>query len=219
MVFLNRLFVSVALITTAFAANATQISSQTQLSSILGSNEIFENFEGNGLLGSGQIYSNAGFLNSTSTYAGYGPGLVKAGATYSAKDLWWNDNGYYGLNSRSLGDSSAWRGDAITITYSTPVNAFGFDLQAYSGYGTTGTVSVYDTTSTLIGAYAVTAGQFFGWKNASGIGSVVIAADDYLMIDNHGFGVAAAVPEAESYAMLLAGLGLVGFVARRRKHA
>ena len=30
--------------------------------------------------------------------------------------------------------------------------------------------------------------------------------------------ITAAVPEAETYAMLMAGLGLVGFVARRRKH-
>jgi len=29
----------------------------------------------------------------------------------------------------------------------------------------------------------------------------------------------AAVPEAETYAMMLAGLGLVGFMVRRRRHA
>ena len=33
----------------------------------------------------------------------------------------------------------------------------------------------------------------------------------------HGFTVCAPIPEPETYAMLLAGLGLLGFVARRRK--
>jgi hypothetical protein len=31
--------------------------------------------------------------------------------------------------------------------------------------------------------------------------------------------ITAAVPEAETYAMMLAGLGLVGFMARRRRQA
>jgi len=31
--------------------------------------------------------------------------------------------------------------------------------------------------------------------------------------------VTTAVPEAETYAMMLAGLGMVGFIARRRKQA
>jgi hypothetical protein len=34
----------------------------------------------------------------------------------------------------------------------------------------------------------------------------------------YGAGAAAAVPEPETYAMLLAGLGLLGFAARRRQH-
>ena len=36
-------------------------------------------------------------------------------------------------------------------------------------------------------------------------------------IDNINFDQVAVVPEPETYAMLLAGLGLVGFMARRRK--
>jgi hypothetical protein len=40
-------------------------------------------------------------------------------------------------------------------------------------------------------------------------------------INNHGqlVGVGTVVPEPETYAMLLAGLGLLGFIARRRKTA
>jgi len=35
-------------------------------------------------------------------------------------------------------------------------------------------------------------------------------------VDNVTFGIAAAVPEPETYALMLAGLGLVGFAVRRR---
>ncbi|OYY94010.1 MAG: hypothetical protein B7Y41_08730 [Hydrogenophilales bacterium 28-61-23] len=45
--------------------------------------------------------------------------------------------------------------------------------------------------------------------NAVNPGDFLFAADG---------NVALAVPEAETYAMMLAGLGLVGFVARRRRH-
>jgi probable HAF family extracellular repeat protein len=36
-------------------------------------------------------------------------------------------------------------------------------------------------------------------------------------INNHGQVAAIGIPEPETYAMLLAGLGLLGFIARRRK--
>jgi hypothetical protein len=39
-------------------------------------------------------------------------------------------------------------------------------------------------------------------------------------INNHGqVVVVGTIPEPETYAMLLAGLGLLGFIARRRKSA
>jgi hypothetical protein len=37
-------------------------------------------------------------------------------------------------------------------------------------------------------------------------------------VDHLQYGFAAAVPEPETYAMLLAGLGLLGFTARRRQN-
>jgi hypothetical protein len=52
--------------------------------------------------------------------------------------------------------------------------------------------------------------------NGTNITRVTFAANtDAFETDNHAY--IAAVPEPETYAMLLAGLGLVGFAARRRK--
>jgi len=45
---------------------------------------------------------------------------------------------------------------------------------------------------------------------------VTMGGDGQMLIDNVQF-AAAAVPEPETYAMMLAGLSLLGFVARRRK--
>ena len=40
---------------------------------------------------------------------------------------------------------------------------------------------------------------------------------NFILTDEGGRSAALAVPEPETYAMLLAGLGLMGFTARRRK--
>lgn len=48
---------------------------------------------------------------------------------------------------------------------------------------------------------------------------VFSASDDGVIVEDFRFAAAAAVPEPETYAMLLAGLGLLGFAARRRLQA
>jgi hypothetical protein len=113
-----------------------------------------------------------------------------------------------------LGDSSGWRGLGITVNYTAPVTAFGFDLAGYSGYADDGVVSVYDTGNNLITTANVHSG-FFGWENAAGIGRVTVSANTgYLMIDNHGFGAASAVPEPGTLSLL--GLAALGALAARR---
>lgn len=60
----------------------------------------------------------------------------------------------------------------------------------------------------------------FAWNNIDTVLFQSGASSDgtFLQVSNlAGAGITQAVPEPESYAMLLAGLGVVGFVARRRK--
>ena len=199
-------------------AQAGQVASRAQLGVILGGAGTLETFEGLPVANGGQLTFSGGVLNS-STVIGGAANRVEAGVNYVSPTLYLEGNGYFALNSKTLGDSTAWRGLGITIDYTAPVNAFGFDLQGYVGYGRIGTVSVYDTGHALLGTMNSVNGGFFGWENAAGIGSVVVAATDsnsYLMIDDHAYGVAAAVPEPETYALMLGGLGIVALLARRR---
>ena len=194
----------------AMTVQASVIPDRATLQGILGGGGTYEDFETLDVPTGGQLSDSSGVLNSTSTFAGFGPGLVEPGADYRSPTLWWNGDGYFNLNSRTLGDGSGWRGFAITIEYTQAVTAMGIDMQGYEGYSTAGTVAVYDTGGGLLGTTNVNGG-FFGWENAGGIGSVVVSAsqDGYIMIDNHEYGV-----PAPSTAMAM---GLLGLSALRRR--
>jgi MYXO-CTERM domain-containing protein len=68
-------------------------------------------------------------------------------------------------------------------------------------------------------AYSVSASepQFSLNAGSSNIGEAFLAYDTKLGVSGAGNVVYAPVPEADSYALLLAGLGLLGFMARRRR--
>lgn len=111
---------------------------------------------------------------------------------------------------------------AADVTSTAASASVGLDLTAFAVYTSTGTL--------LYSGVQKSSGRVDNWKlNTS---NLVLDAGSYYVqvlgkINSAGAGSlsgnislkALAVPEAETYAMLLAGLGLVGFVARRNKRA
>ena len=75
-------------------------------------------------------------------------------------------------------------------------------------------------TQAIIGA---TTSSFIGFVSTGQMTSLVLSAVQpaatflWPTVDNLTLATAAAVPEPQTYAMMLAGLGFVGFMARRRR--
>jgi hypothetical protein len=84
-----------------------------------------------------------------------------------------------------------------------------------------GTSAVFFSTTNIIGS-GTTAHMFDvlrgAGSNLAGVPTVVdVDATKAWKLDGANLSYVTAVPEPESYAMLLAGLGLMGFIARRRR--
>ena len=83
--------------------------------------------------------------------------------------------------------------------------------------GTSNTVLIDYSPLTILGSGG-THSSFTPGLTYNGPLSIRFGYNDWNVgIDNINFDQVAAVPEPETYAMLLAGLGLIGFMARRRK--
>ncbi len=107
--------------------------------------------------------------------------------------------------------------------YSALGAQFRLDPQVFTGPGAVLNLEVHNS---ALGAGGLAANQFYyslDWahsiSSASGDVDPVSTSFDGFVADWHieGIGTVAAVPEASTYGMMLAGLGLVGFAARRRK--
>jgi hypothetical protein len=175
-----------------------QILDRTDLLTRLGTNAVIEGFESYSIAMGGAENLGIACLDDTSVANGQGPGLVQPGAMYcdpSGFQLQWNGDQYYSRTTKTiLANGTA---GEIRITYTQAVTAMGIDLSAFLGYPYTGTATIYDTGSNVIGSvnFTLTTGGaerfFVGWANAAGIGRVDIVSSTYPWspkIDDHAYG-------------------------------
>lgn len=106
---------------------------------------------------------------------------------------------------------------ASVATWSAPGGSFDF---ASPVFGTTAAAAVDGNVGGLVANRGGTV--LTNWVPGSTLWVRWVEVNDpnndhSLAIDNVSFSVTAAVPEPGTYAMLLAGLGAVGFIARRRR--
>jgi hypothetical protein len=151
-----------------------------------------------------------------------GPTRTWGGTSVDADDGAIDNNGN---NGRSWGaDAGYYNPLQITYNGNQLPTAFGLVVTA-AGYFTR--LSAFDSSGQLIGSYdyplwggdtqVSSDDRFIGLQYAGGIKSVqVMFNGGWTYIDHVQYGQMAPVPEPETYAMLLAGLGLMGAVARRR---
>jgi hypothetical protein len=115
----------------------------------------------------------------------------------------------YGFGS-SFASVSTWTAAGSAFDFVTPVT--GSTAAAVDGNGAGLVTGLGGTLSGLNWANGDT--LWVRWQYTNNVGN-----DHGLAIDNVNVSVAAAVPEPSQYALLLAGLGAVGMVARRRANS
>lgn len=177
--------------------------------------DTFDDLAAGASLGSGPLFRSAGGFGY-SVSAGPNSDILYGAGTLS--DAWLSSN-----NAR----------DTITFSgFSAGTAAaggffFGSDISGNFLQRGIVVVSATDASGAVSQQFKVRAGEgtFFGFVSDTDLTSLSVRVVSgqrnpvWPTINDLTLATAAAVPEPETYAMLLAGLGVVGFVARRRRSA
>lgn len=167
-----------------------------------------------------------------STYVGAAP-YVRDGFVMTVNDVWlFNVNPsvtdyYYNWGSGNV--LAIKQFGQLTITFDSPVYAFGFDLGTFNDDGDPSTPAGQPSTvygfpvfistgqvDAVVATFDIPTLSFFGARSSTPFTSVTITSgNNFTIIDN--VTLAAVVPEPATWAMLIAGFGLVGAASRRRR--
>jgi choice-of-anchor A domain-containing protein len=133
---------------------------------------------------------------------------------------WLNSSSYYNLSNMKAGAT-------LIVNFSGSSATFSGGYQAFDGYNVLFNFADATTLNIATGFTANVLAPNASVTNGSGVinGNVVVNSwNSGVQINaNHYFvptevaGLVSAVPEAKTYAMMLAGVGLIGVMARRRK--
>ncbi len=145
--------------------------------------------------------------------------------TGSGNDVFITSDSAPGATSPILSGTPTYNGP-ISIFFSNPVAAVGLKGGFFDAIGAT-TIEAFDDSGASLGSITNSSHgfEFYGLfdntgNNISGLSFYITGSEPAgFEIDDVMFGSASVVlvPEPETYAMLLAGLGLLGFMVRRRK--
>jgi probable HAF family extracellular repeat protein len=161
-----------------------------------------------GTLGGTESYAAA--INTAGQVAGYA--YTDSGAYHATV---WN-----GTTATDLGTLGGTHSEARAINTAGQVAGYAYTANNAAQHATVWNGTTATDLNSFLDASTVSAGWVL--YQATGIndnGWIVGNAYNSRLFENHAFLLSVtAVPEAETYAMMLAGLGLMGFVARRRKN-
>ncbi|WP_229211305.1 MULTISPECIES: FxDxF family PEP-CTERM protein [unclassified Duganella] len=162
-------------------------------------------------------------------YFGPGPQTLAPGVDWSSANsnavfgynggYGFNDNGFWsGLTMAGTNDG----GSSMTLAFSQAVRGVGAFFNYVPVPFGPAVISAYDAHSNLIESTSLTfttngglnQGEFHGFLESTPSISYVTMTGAYIGATDF---TVVAVPEPETYGMLLAGLGLLGVAARRRK--
>lgn len=204
-------------------AAAQRVMTRTDLGVLLGATATTEDFSNVPVSAGAAIDLATPTLDATTVLSG-AAGRIVPGVRFTSSTLFANGVGYFGMASTTIEGGSP----TLTVTFLTPVTAFGLDAMNFAGFASTGSMRVFGMNGllgevlggSLPGAPAFT---FLGWQAAGGITRVELTNESPAqfwspVIDNVTFGtLATTVPEPTTVVLLGAGLLAAGVAARRRR--